>query len=87
MTYISKVRNGSVDFHIPSSASDVVPADTLHTALGITEDVEKYSLKGTRRKKGKKLDDEDLVRVQHMNHTVAVSSHLFPAPIDSDGRG
>lgn len=34
---------------------------SLFSALGITEDVEKYSLKGTKRKKGKKLDEDYLV--------------------------
>lgn len=46
----------------------VLRADSLvYPALGITEDVEKYSLKGTKRKRGMKLDDEHLVRPHSSN--------------------
>jgi [histone H3]-lysine36 N-trimethyltransferase len=33
------------------------------TALGITEDVEKLQLKGTRKRKGKKLDEDFIVSI------------------------
>jgi hypothetical protein len=58
----------------------------LTTALGITEDVEKYSLRGTRRKKGKKLDEDYLVSIQYMDRTPILTSHVLAAPLESDGR-
>jgi hypothetical protein len=56
------------------------PTDFLYSkALGITDDVERLSLKGSRKKKGKKLDEDFVVSLLEPSaHGVKPFLMLFP---------
>ena len=56
-------------------------ADVVCVALGITDEVEMYGLKGSKKKKGKKLDEDFIVRLPSFlrGHPADIDLRVIPA--------